>query len=71
MREMMIEMMLEVMWEMMLETMLVDILQVWILVLVEIPQQSLDLLELGERGAVFCWTTSRASTRISGFDKAK
>jgi hypothetical protein len=48
---MMMDMMVEMMWEMMLETMLVDILQVWILVVVEIPQLGLGLLELGERGS--------------------
>jgi hypothetical protein len=51
MLEMMMEMMLEMRWEMMLEMMLVDIQQVWILVLVEVPQLGLDLLELGERGS--------------------
>jgi hypothetical protein len=51
MREMMMKMMVEMMWEIMLETMLVDILQAWILVLVDIPQLGLDLLELGERGS--------------------
>jgi hypothetical protein len=67
MREMMMKMMVEMMWEIMLETMLVGIMQAWILVLVEIPQLGLELLELGERGS---YIFSRASTRISGFDKA-
>jgi hypothetical protein len=48
---MMRQMLLEMMREMMLETMLVEIQQVWILMMVEIPHLGLDLLELGERGS--------------------